>query len=394
MEKEFNAPISNSVQWINTATFPTATKQKPSSRIVGYPRIPYLSVGTESERFASHLTSRGTLFQRSPISAPELSIRKSWKVNLKDDLWFALSGPVLLDNGNVCQGTREGILCINPISGEKVWFSSTNTSIDTVLAVGEIVLSGGRDGKLVAWSSEDGSRLWETIAGDWVSSITSLGSDSIVYSSRDGHIRRISLATGHLLWSQNLNSRIFAQPCVDGNRIFVGARNGLFFALSSDTGEILRAAETGSDVHGAAVVAGDKVLFGSDDKRLYCVDRNTLEIRWMFRTGDAIWCRPCVAGKFVIFGSTDSYIYCVDLKTGNAYWENGTQGSIRLGVTLAGQTVCLANENGTVMLIDVPSGKVLGRCNLSGGVWAAPLYTQNGFLVATKGNELVNILNV
>lgn len=353
--------------------------------------IPYHPVGKECERFASHLLSRGTTFQRVPTGAAELRIEGRLQLNIRDDQWFALSGPAVLAGGRVCQGVSNGVVCWNPQTGERDWAVTTDASVDALAVCDGLVVAGSRDGKLRAWSAERGLYLWQALAEDWVSGIARLNTDSVVYGSRDGFVRCVSLADGSILWKRQLGARIFAQPCVDGDRVFVGARNGLFFALDSATGEILGALETGSDVHGAAAVSGDCILFGSDDKRLYCLDRDTLGIRWMFRTGDAVWCRPVVVNESVIFGSTDTYVYSVDLATGRAHWEVGTQAPLRLGLAVAGTTVCVANERGRVMLLDVSTGEALGAAALADGVWAAPASAGSSFILATKANELVSI---
>src|SRR5690349_11977382 len=98
----------------------------------GILRVYYHSVGSEREQFASHLLSRGTTFQRSQISAPALRIETSFRINLRDDQWFALSGPALLGDGKVCQGVRNGVVCWNTYTGENLWTAITGASVDAV----------------------------------------------------------------------------------------------------------------------------------------------------------------------------------------------------------------------------------------------------------------------
>ena len=350
-------------------------------------RIPYASVGHQWERFASHLVSTGSSFQRILPSAQKLSVMVLCSASISSDTEFALSGAIVLGNGRICQGTIDSLLCLEA-TGEVVWMKGTQGAVDSVVEIGELILSGSRDGRLSAWDIADGTLQWEFKAQSWVSGIAAVDKNAVVFGSRDGKIRYISL-DGTLRWECDLGARILAVPCVDGERVFVGARNGLFFALDLATGRILASLETGSDVHGAATIAGSRVLFGSDDKRLYCVDRETLAIQWMYRTGDAVWCKPLVVGDTVVFGSTDTYLYGLDLSTGLAKWEIGTTGPVRLGLAAIKETVCVANERGNIFFVDLTTGKIRGIASVDGSVWAAPAPQGTGFLITHRGNEVM-----
>lgn len=356
--------------------------------------IPYLSVGRREERFAAHLLSIGSAFQRRLPAARPLSVIVTAELDIQDDEWIALSGPVPVGDGTYFQGTRSGLARVRAEDAWAVWRHASG-AVDCVAIAPSgamaldrgTVYAGTRDGMLTAHAIEDGRKLWAVAANDWVSGIE-LTHDAVVFGSRDGRLRCVG-RDGTLRWTTDLGARIFARPCVSEGRVFVGARNGLFYAIAVDSGQILRSLETGSDVHGAAVVAAGHVVFGSDDKRVYCVNPYTLAPVWMFRTGDAVWARPVVGAQRVVVASTDGYVYALNAASGEPCWEMGTGAPVRLGLGLAGESVCVANDAGDVAMIDLLSGSVLGTAHLSGGVWAAPAAGPRGFLVATRSNQVV-----
>lgn len=377
---------------LDRGPFNLTTKPRQANTLVHKMRhIPYMSVGSVLEHFASHLVSKNSTFQRVLPAAPEITAEKAFKANIQRNIEFALSGPVMLLNGNICQGTLDGIICFSFATGELIWSVPLQGSVDSVLSVDDLVLTGSRDGFLTALNAKDGVKQWEVSAESWVSGITYDEKDFIVFGSRDGQLRCVS-KNGEMRWACNLGARILASPCIDKDRVFVGARNGLFYSVDLLTGRIIGTLETGSDVHGAATVFKSHVIFGSDDKRLYCVDRGTLEVQWMFRTGDAIWSKPIVINELVVFGSTDSYIYGLDIYTGVAKWEVGTTAPVRLGLSNSNELICVANEKGKILFIDFTAGTVIGIGNAGGPVWAAPIELNGGFLVTQRENELRHFL--
>lgn len=354
-------------------------------------RTRFLSVGAPIEQFADHLTSAGSIYDRS-IDAPALTTRVVASAEVRDADWFAMAQPHVAVSGSrtqIIQGARHGTTAVDP-GGATLWHAAGD-SVDAIYVGDSVVLSGDREGLVKCLEIETGNEKWRRRADDWISAIGMAPGGRILVSSRDGAIRCIDEASGEITWTSARGSRILARAVADDERVCIGARDGIIALLDLCDGSVVAEIETGTDVHATAGRDAEGNFYvGSDDKRLYCIEP-TGSIRWTFRTGDAIWAEPSIADGIVAFASTDGNAYGIDAATGAQIWRSWVGGSVRLGLATSGSSLCLVTEGGIASLLDVSTGAISGSVDLGAGSWAPPTPFEDGFIVATFANELVHL---
>lgn len=170
-----------------------------------------------------------------------------WRTNIASEI---LAPPQTNDQIVVVQTNEGKVFGLDIETGEFVWRYTAKLPLLTIRGTatpqvfGNNLITGFANGKIVAFSAEDGVVFWERRIAypqgkteiDRVVDVdgSPLVSGSTVYStSYNGHITAIA-PDGRLRWTQKVSSH--QTPLVIGGRLFVTASNGTIHAYDAKTG--------------------------------------------------------------------------------------------------------------------------------------------------------------
>ena len=132
-------------------------------------------------------------------------------------------------------------------TGEQLWQGSTSvkSSASNPVLAGDRVIIGTADGRVVAFSKQDGTLLWEYQTGPSLTSLepykrggsdvmsTPTVSEGRVYvGASDGALHMISLATGAKITTYPLGVPIASSPSIKDHTLYIGAYDGNVYAFA------------------------------------------------------------------------------------------------------------------------------------------------------------------
>ncbi len=120
-------------------------------------------------------------------------------------------------------------------SGQVAWkYADSNAPFFSSPAVtDDLVVVGGRDGRVHALGRDDGKRRWAFRTRGEVDSSPAVCGDRVVVGSSDGRLYILRLADGEKLWSYDLGRAVVSSPAVAQGVIVVGCDDGYVYAFGT-----------------------------------------------------------------------------------------------------------------------------------------------------------------
>lgn len=127
------------------------------------------------------------------------------------------------------------VLAVDISSGETIWKVTTGVEYQATPAVTEdLVLIGGRDKKLVAYSRVDGSVQWE-FAGRRNFDSSPLICGAVTYiGGMDGRMYAINTESGEEMWSYEVGARLSSSPVLSRGVIVIGGEDGKVYGFREE----------------------------------------------------------------------------------------------------------------------------------------------------------------
>lgn len=303
--------------------------------------------------------------------------RKVWSRDLtpKDAGKGSYGGGLAVDEGKLFATTGFAeLIALDPGKGRVYWRTQLPAPVrgaPTARAGRVIVITV--ENQTIAYSAEDGHKLWE----------------------HDGINEGAALVGG-------------TSPAVDGNVVVSAYSSGELFALRIENGTPIWSDGISNlrrtDQAGAITdIAGLPVI---DQGRVFVAGNSDLTAAIDLRSGRRVWDRevasvqtPWVAGDYVFLLTSQLEVVCFEAKTGKArwvtalpQWEDMEDKSGRLiwtGPVLASDRLVVVSSNGQALAISPYTGKILGKENLDDGVTIPPIVASGTLLFVTTEGQLV-----
>jgi outer membrane protein assembly factor BamB len=152
-------------------------------------------------------------------------------VNVKTGRMFSGSQFMALKN----------VFCFNTETAENLWTSGglgSNASSPLLTNDSErgVVILGGYDGYVRAYSQKNGRELWKQgLRGHIYSSPAQLSDGTIIMPSSDGTVYALEPKSGKIIWAYDTLEPIRSSPAIDNNDlIYVGSGEGRLFCINPD----------------------------------------------------------------------------------------------------------------------------------------------------------------
>lgn len=236
---------------------------------------------------------------------------------------YPFPGTATFPNGSSRPGDNlytNSLLALDHRTGELLWFNQPiphdifdhDFSVPPVLATvniagtdRDIVIGGGKAGRVLAFDRDTGQTLWDTPVGVHLNDdLTELPpGPTIVYpGALGGVVTPMAYADG-VVYAPVANRGDRFSPTAMLNRFTeaVGPITGELTAIDAATGAILWSTEFDAMALGGATVVNDLVFTSTLDGVIYALDRATGREVWRYQAPGGINAWPAVAGDTIVF---------------------------------------------------------------------------------------------
>lgn len=188
------------------------------------------------------------------------------------------------DNGNeylITGGSFGFVHCINPKTGELIWWYKTNGAVISnfsfmkyYLLNSESVIFGSADGNIYCLNLSSGKLIWQFKTDQWIISppvVTDLDEDGIteiIAASGNGRIYCLS-NEGKLLWEYKTKKTLTSEPIITKNKkIFLGGLDGYIYFLNRN-GTLIWEKNVGVPFSKKALEINNSFFLVSDNNELF-----------------------------------------------------------------------------------------------------------------------------
>lgn len=250
----------------------------------------------------------------------------------------------------------------NKVEPEYVWSSSVGDGIEhydsnikpAVLA--DKVFVASRKGEVVAFSLENGDKLWS-------------------YDLRNGDDAPLLGGLSH--WWNERNAKLAGGVSVGFDKVLVGTEDGDVVALNPETGEKVWHVKVKGEVLAAPVAGEGFILVNTGGGRIFALQPDTGEQRWMHESENALLTlrgisEVATAAGGVIYGTGNGKVGVLISEQGAPAWEEAiavAKGSTDLAriidvdatPVVQNGTIYAIAYNGQLVAMELRTGRILWK---------------------------------
>jgi outer membrane protein assembly factor BamB len=371
-----------------------------------------LTVRTDWKQFRYNSSHTGFNPLENVISSYNIRyLTQAWAAKIGDYGKDQYSSPAVA-NGKVYVGSTNGKLyAFASDTGVKIWDSGDKIGgpIRSSPAVdGTRVFVGSDDKKLYAFNANTGAKLWDssnsvTLGGSVISS-PAVAYGLVYVGSMDGHLCVFQASTGILEWySGVINHPIWSSPAVTNGRVFVGVDDSKLYAYNAFTGGLWlwHSGPTFTNaIYSSPAVVGGRVCAIDLSGTLATFKANADEMV-------KIWSvppvplggtkgSPAVANGMVFVGNSYGVLCAFDLvktrTTGKPVWVamdlNTSWGGVDSSPVVANELVYVGTDNGVVYAFDIWNGNLQWSATTGNKIISSPAVANGNVYVSSSDGYL------
>ena len=288
------------------------------------------------------------------------------KVIWEKDIDENISGGPGVGKTLVMVGSDTGeVLVFSLADGEEKWRAKVSSEIlSAPQEANDVVVVRTVDGKIHGLNVANGNRLW--IYDRTVPPLTLRGTsnpviigDVVIAGFDDGRLVAIELRTGELLWETRITlpsgrseleriSDIDSDPVIIDNRIYVATFQGQLASVSLESGDILWLKDISSY---AGLATDEDTLYVSDESsHIWAFDRSSGESIWRQEQLSARKITaPASIDDFLVVGDFESYLHWIDKTSGRFVAQTEVSGGNFIAPPISvGNVVYAYSSDGTL----------------------------------------------
>ena len=313
-------------------------------------------------------------------SAESFPYTLRWKRLVGD----ALQSAVALRDSVVFIGGADGrLLALSREEGTRLWQRRGNGPIRRAPAVGaEELICADAWGRVLALERRAGTLRWEAQRLGWGDAEIAVR-DSLVYvSGADGWLYALHRSDGGQAWRVRSGARAVARPCLDGRDLYAVTRDGQLLAVDAASGAHRHRAFMGSRATAGPLVAGGLLVVAGDDGYARAYRRPNLDLQWERRLGARIQEPFLATGGQLVCAADNGWAYGLRLDDGQFVWKRNLGGAPQGGVARGprGEAV-VGTEDGRLVGLEVETGTTCWEVQLLNGAGARPYGDSQGLYV-------------
>jgi outer membrane protein assembly factor BamB len=354
------------------------------------------------------------------LAAP-IALHKLWTVNLGDGegrMWLrqhpTLDGQRLYavnDAGEVLAidaGSGKTLWTANAVSigakGSKLKFwkrQATEAGLTGSPGVGNgLVVVGGRNGEVVAFSADTGAKRWSVKVSSEVLSAPLVLANRVVVRSNDGRIFGLDPADGSRKWVfdrglPTLSVRGNSSPVGANGMVYIGYDDGTLVALRDEDG--LRVWEQAiaepdgrteldrmADIDGELALDGDQIYAISYHDKVMALSASNGQPLWTHDVGS--YAGLALTADKVLLSDKTGNVWALDRSSGNSLWKQNLLEYRQLtSPVVQGDYGVVGDLEGYLHWFKLDSGDVVGRERIErAALRGSPQVSASGVLYAVS----------
>lgn len=352
------------------------------------------------------------------IASP-IGVSKLWDVNLGDGegkLW--LRQRPTLDGNRIYATNDDGeVVALDAATGKQIWVANAvnvaktgswikfwkrkaaEAGLTGSPGVGNgLVVVGGRNGEVVAFSADTGEKKWSVRVTSEVLSAPRVIDTRVIVRANDGRVFGLDPADGSRKWVYDrglpaLSVRGNSSPVGAGGLTFIGYDDGTVVALRDEDG--LRVWEQAiaepdgrtelermADIDGEMIIDGEQIFVASFHDKLMSLAAATGQPLWTHEYGS--YSGVAVAGDKLVFSDKNGDVWALDKSSGTSSWKQNLLEHRQLTTpVIQGEYAVVGDLEGYLHWIKLDTGDVVGRVRIErAAVRGTPQVSADGILYA------------
>ncbi|HWA90221.1 MAG TPA: PQQ-binding-like beta-propeller repeat protein [Rhizomicrobium sp.] len=268
-------------------------------------------------------------------------------------------------------------------------------------------------GDVIAMNPANGKPMWKTNLGVPILNAPVATAGRVFISSQDNHFYALAQTDGRKLWdhqgiSETAGILEGTSAAVAGEFVIAPYTSGELFALRIQNGrpswnDMLTSSGQATALSELDDIAGRPVV---DRGLVYAISHSGVMAAINLSTGDRSWSRdikgiqtPWAAGDFVYVLTTDQQVLCLTRKEGRVKWmhqlarfedmENKSGPIVWAGPVLVSDRLIVVSSAGYAASLSPYTGRLLGRVEIPGQAYIAPVVADGTLYLYTNDAQLV-----
>ncbi|NUM34209.1 MAG: PQQ-binding-like beta-propeller repeat protein [Candidatus Brocadiae bacterium] len=182
-----------------------------------------------------------------------------------------------------------------------------------------------------SFQSDSGSRIqtkenisikvWESQADGSFKAGPSLGKDHVYAGALDGKIYAFSKENGKIVWTFATKGEILSRVLVTPSHLFSTSSDGKVYALDHQ-GNLYWSQDIGTPLYAPAAIHGSYLLVADREGSVFCLEKERGKIRWRQKHAEyTIESMPCVYQDSLYLGAWDGYLYHYCISDGSLKYK-------------------------------------------------------------------------
>ncbi|MYD35912.1 MAG: PQQ-binding-like beta-propeller repeat protein [Dehalococcoidia bacterium] len=198
-----------------------------------------------------------------------------------------------------------------------------------------------------------GVERWRTEIGAEITSSPTVADGRVFVTTLDSRILAYSAEDGSLLWEQPGPGPMDASPIIAEDRLYIAFRNSQMAALEADTGEVIWQSVISNPLFSWVNVDGGSVYLSSQDGVIQAFDAGNGEKRWEIDTGDGMFAPPSVSEGMVIIPTRGNQVLVLVGETGQTRLSYVVPGAVEGAAAVSHGTAAFGDVRGFVRAINI-----------------------------------------
>lgn len=196
--------------------------------------------------------------------------------------------------------------------------------------------------------------------------------------TQQGDIMALDPRNGSVIWSTSLGGWVSSAPLFSEGFLYVGNADRRLYAIDANSGRTLWFFPTQGEIISSPVSGKGTVLFFADNdsvfklvNRLYVVDGRTGALRWSYETPNWSKSPPAVGESLAYLAGYERKLVALSMENGAETWSFQAGNIINSSPVLLGGTVACSTVDGEVVGLDAITGALTWKTTMPGPTWTA-----------------------
>lgn len=337
-----------------------------------------------------------------PVVQNKFSLVESWRQSLGSAAGARLQPSQQGDFVAVQNGEKK-VSLLSVSTGQERWGVTLPNPAAGGVGLGEkLMVVGTIKGEVLAFDL-DGKRVWTSRASSEIIAPPVIAGGLVLVRGGDGRLSAFSAEDGALKWTYSrqlpaLLLRNFAPPVVVGELVYYGQAGGKLVALSLREGRVLWEAtvaqprgasevERVADIVAPPVVDGSLVCAVAYQGRLACFNTQSGSLIWSREVSS--WNGLFMDNKAIYVTDDKGYIVAYERSSGRNLWrQEKLFGRGVSGPAVIGRNLMVGDQAGYLHVLNTEDGSFVAQHSINGAVVVAPQVLKGQWLVQTQKGVL------